>query len=59
MNKYLRLIKKTNKKAKKLTMEDKPVINMNGVKMKGAVLGGKVDGPAGGPTTMEPTKEEA
>lgn len=40
-------------------MEDKPVINMNGVKMKGAVLGGKVDGPSGGPTTLEPTKEEA
>ncbi|CAI8588552.1 unnamed protein product [Vicia faba] len=38
-------------------MEDKLVINMHCVKIKGVVLGGKADGPTGGPPTMEPSKE--
>lgn len=38
-------------------MEDKLVINIHGIKMEGVVLWGKANGQAGGPPTVEPSKE--
>lgn len=49
--------KKSMKKTKKPIMEPKHGANVHGVKMKGVFLGGKADGPAGGPPTLEPPKE--
>lgn len=49
--------KETTKKASKLSIKDKLVVNMHGVKMKRVVLVGKVDGPVGGPPTIGLPKE--
>lgn len=49
--------KKTTKKSNKLSMKDKLVVNMHGVKMKRVVLAGKVVGPARGPPNIEQPKE--
>lgn len=48
--------KKSTEKVKKPSMEEKLMINLHGVKMKGVVLGGKACCPFGGPLTIEPLK---
>lgn len=42
------------KKAKKPSIGDKLIINMNGINMKGVVIRRKVDGLIGGFPTIEP-----
>lgn len=42
-------VKKSVKKFKKLSKEDKHVTNMHGMKMNDVLIGGKTDGQAGGP----------